>query len=167
MCQNRPIGNLRSSIRSADNPYHPRYGSHIRRQSRYICATENVSSTSAYDEWTAINREKLSLYHEKETPPVPLEDNKEFRSIKNEIIKYAAELAETPEAQLSSVYHRSSLWMLAVTLAKLISASYDKRRQKLQSQIDGRLRAKIEQKKATQGIKTDFSVQDEGWGLTM
>ena len=120
-----------------------------------------------YDEWTAINREKLSLYHEKETPPVPLEDNKEFRSIKNEIIKYAAELAETPEAQLSSVYHRSALRMLAVSLGKLLADGYVKRQKKLQSQIDERLRSKIEQKKAAHGIKTDLSVQDEGWGPTM
>ena len=120
-----------------------------------------------YNEWTAINKEKLSLYHEKETPPVALEDNKEFRSIKNEIIRCAADVMRTPEAQYTSVYHRSSLRMVAVTLAKLISASYDKRRQKLQGQIDGRLRAKIEQKKAAHGLKTDFSAQDQGWGPTM
>ena len=120
-----------------------------------------------YSEWIAINREKLSLYHEKELPPVPLEDNKEFRSIKNEIIKYAAELAEMPEAQLSSVYHRSALRMLAVSLGKLLADGYVKRQKKLQSQIDERLRSKIEQKKAAQGIKTDLSVRDEGWGQTM
>ena len=120
-----------------------------------------------YNEWTAINREKLSLYHEKKTPPVSLEDNKEFRSIKNEIIKYAAELVNTPEAHLSSVYRRSALRLIAVTLAKLISASYNKHRQKLQSQIDERLRSKIEQKKAAHGLKTDLSAQDEGWGPTM
>jgi len=120
-----------------------------------------------YSEWTAINREKLSLYHEKKTPSVPLEDNKEFRSIKNEIIKYAAALIETPEAQLSSVYHRSALRMLAVSLGKLLADGYVKRQKKLQSQIDERLRSKIEQKKAAHGIKTDFSVQDEGWGQTM
>ena len=128
---------------------------------------EDKCIAGLYNEWTAVNKEKLSLYHEKETPPVALEDNKEFRSIKNEIIRYAVNVMQTPEAQHSSVYHRSSLRMLAVTLAKLISASYDKRRQKLQSQIDGRLRAKIEQKKVAHGIKTDLSAQDEGWGTTM
>ena len=117
-----------------------------------------------YNEWTAINREKLSLYHEKELPQVPLEDNKEFRSIKNEIIKFAAQLAQTPEAQLSSVYHRSALRMLAVSLGKLLAGSYVKRQKKLQSQIDERLRSKIEQKKAAHGLKTDFSAQDQSWG---
>ena len=42
-----------------------------------------------------------------------------------------------------------------------------KRQKKLQSQIDERLRSKIEQKKASHGIKTDLSAQDEGWGQTM
>lgn len=133
-----------------------------------VCAlAKDERIAELYDEWSAINREKLSLYHEKETPPVPLEDNKEFRSIKNEIIKYAAELAETPEAQLSSVYHRSALRMLAVSFGKLLADGYVKRQKQLQSQIDERLRSKIEQKKAAHGIKTDLSVQDEGWGPTM
>ena len=120
-----------------------------------------------YNEWTAINKEKLSLYHEKNTPPVALEDNKEFRSIKNAIIQYAAKVMQTPEAQYTSVYHRSSLRMLAVSLGKLIESSCEKRRQKLQSQIDERLRSKIEQKKAAHGLKMDFSAQDQGWGQTM
>ena len=122
-----------------------------------------------YDEWTAINREKLSLYHEKELPVIPLEDNKEFRSIKNEIIKYAAQLAQTPEAKQSTVYARSFLRMLAVSLGKMLTNSYVKRQKKLQAQVDKRLRSKIEQKKATHGIKSDLSVQDEdqGFGMTM
>ena len=36
-------------------------------------------------EWNKVNREKLSLYHEKKKPDIPLEDNLEFRSIKNVI----------------------------------------------------------------------------------
>ena len=40
-----------------------------------------------YKEWNKVNREKLSLYYENKDPSVPLVDNKEFRSIKNMIIK--------------------------------------------------------------------------------
>lgn len=40
-----------------------------------------------YGEWNNINRQKLSIYHGKPDPDIPLEDNKEFRSIKNAIIK--------------------------------------------------------------------------------
>ena len=100
---------------------------------------------------------------------IPLEDNKEFRSIKNEIIKYAAQLAQTPEAQQSSVYARSALRTLAFAVGKMLADSYQKRQKKLRDQIDGRLLSKIEQKKVAQGLKTDHSVQDEdqGFGMTM
>ena len=45
-----------------------------------------------YKEWNKVNREKLSLYYENKDPSVPLVDNKEFRSIKNMIIKAVMEL---------------------------------------------------------------------------
>ena len=40
-----------------------------------------------YKEWNKVNREKLSLYYENKDPTVSLVDNKEFRSIKNMIIR--------------------------------------------------------------------------------
>jgi len=49
-----------------------------------------------YKEWNEINREKLSLYYENKDPTVPLADNKEFRSIKNMIIKAVSKMPETP-----------------------------------------------------------------------
>ena len=45
-----------------------------------------------YREWNKVNREKLSLYYENKDPTVPLVDNKEFRSIKNMIIKAVMEI---------------------------------------------------------------------------
>ena len=45
-----------------------------------------------YKEWNKVNREKLSLYYENKDPTVPLVDNKEFRSIKNMIIKAVLEM---------------------------------------------------------------------------
>ena len=47
-----------------------------------------------YMEWNKINREKLSLYYENKDSTVPLEENKEFRSIKNMIIKAVSEMPE-------------------------------------------------------------------------
>lgn len=52
-----------------------------------------------YKEWNKVNREKLSLYYEKKDPTVPLVDNKEFRSIKNMIIKAVMELP--PEVEIA------------------------------------------------------------------
>ena len=45
-----------------------------------------------YKEWNKVNREKLSLYYENKDLTVPLVDNKEFRSIKNMIIRAVMEL---------------------------------------------------------------------------
>jgi len=45
-----------------------------------------------YAEWNKINREKLSLYYEKKEPDIPLENNKEFRSLKNDIIRAAVQM---------------------------------------------------------------------------
>ena len=48
-----------------------------------------------YAEWNKINREKLSLYYEKKEPDISLENNKEFRSLKNDIIRAAVHWAIT------------------------------------------------------------------------
>lgn len=47
-----------------------------------------------YKEWNKVNREKLSLYYENKDPTVPLVDNKEFRCIKNMIIKAVMEMPQ-------------------------------------------------------------------------
>ena len=52
-----------------------------------------------YKEWNKVNREKLSLYYENKDPTVSLVDNKEFRSIKNMIIKAVMEM--TPDAEIT------------------------------------------------------------------
>ena len=53
-----------------------------------------------YKEWNKVNREKLSLYYENKDPTVPLLDNKEFRSIKNMIIRAVMEMP--PEVEIVS-----------------------------------------------------------------
>ena len=52
-----------------------------------------------YEEWNKVNREKLSLYYENKDPTVPLVNNKEFRSIKNMIIKAVVEMP--PEVEFA------------------------------------------------------------------
>ena len=56
-----------------------------------------------YKEWNIVNREKLSLYYENKDPTVPLVDNKEFRSIKNMIIKAVMEMPPDVEIVTSEV----------------------------------------------------------------
>ncbi len=113
-----------------------------------------------YSEWNRINREKLSLYYDKKKPNIPLEDNPEFRSIKNIIVRSATlamhmtQAGSTPRADISSSVQR-----LVFTLCQLISQSYSQKLEHLNSQIDSKLRLKIEEKKAAQGLKIDRSVQ--------
>ena len=56
-----------------------------------------------YKEWNKVNREKLSLYFENKDPTVPPVDNKEFRSIKNMIIKAVMEMPPDAEITHSAV----------------------------------------------------------------
>lgn len=56
-----------------------------------------------YKEWNTVNREKLSLYYESKGPTVPLVNNKEFRSIKNMIIRAVMEMPLEVEIATSEV----------------------------------------------------------------
>ena len=82
-----------------------------------------------YKKWNEINREKLSLYHEKETPDIPLEDNKEFRSIKNVIIRSAVEFGQSQTVQNQNTGFVFAGIVKAILRA--ISASYLARDNKL------------------------------------
>ena len=112
-----------------------------------------------YAEWNNINRQKLSIYHDKPDPDIPLEDNKEFRSIKNAIIKAVAEIDSNNDFEISNskVTNMVTLWVRL--LGSMINDSYQKKQAKLNNQIDSKLKSKIEQKKRALGIKTDHTVK--------
>lgn len=112
-----------------------------------------------YSEWNKANREKLSVYYDKKKPDIPLEDNKEFRSIKNAVIRSAVLIMKT-EQQEQTISVNSSVGTLIIQLAKAIASSCHKRRAKLSSQMDSKLKSKIEQKKQAHGLKTDRSVPE-------
>lgn len=122
-----------------------------------------------YYEWNKANREKLSVYYDKKKPDIPLEENKEFRNIKNAVIRSAVLMMKT-EQQGQPVSVNSSIGNLVVQLAKAIASSCHKRRAKLCAQMDSKLKSKIEQKKQAHGLKTDRSVpeyNDEEQGFEM
>ena len=132
---------------------------------------KNDDIAELYREWNKVDREKLSLYYDKKKPDIPLEDNKEFRSIKNVIIKAAVEIIQANAAE--NYTHQTittSVRSLAKALCLLISQSYTKKLSKLNKQIDRKLKSKIEQKKAAHGLKTDYSVivsGDDEQGMSM
>ncbi len=134
--------------------------------------SKNDDISKLYSEWNKVNREKLSLYYDKKKPDIPLEDNKEFRSIKNMIIKAAVEIIQ---ANAAENYTRQTITTFVKNLAKalclLISQSYTKKLSRLNKQIDKKLKSKIEQKKVSHGLKTDYSVieysEDDEQGMSM
>ena len=134
--------------------------------------SKNDDISKLYSEWNRVNQEKLSLYYDKKKPDIPLEDNKEFRSIKNMIIKASVEMIQANTAQ--NYTHQTittSIINLAKALCLLISQSYTKKLSRLNKQIDSKLKSKIEQKKAAHGLKTDYSVieysKDDEQGVKM
>ena len=112
-----------------------------------------------YSEWNKANREKLSVYYDKKKPDIPLEENKEFRDIKNAVIRSAVLITQN-EHSVQAVSVNSSVGNLVAWLAKAIASSCHKRRAKLSSQMDSKLKSKIEQKKQAHGLKTDQSVPE-------
>ena len=111
-----------------------------------------------YAEWNKTNREKLSVYYDKPKPDIPLENNREFRDIKNAVIRSAVLMLQS-EQQKQPVSVTASVGSLVLQLAKGIAASCQNRRMKLYAQIDSKLKSKIERKKQAHGLKTDRSVQ--------
>ena len=122
-----------------------------------------------YAEWNKANREKLSVYYDKKKPDIPLEENKEFRDIKNAVIRSAVLIMQN-ENSVQAISVNSSVGTLIIQFAKAIASSCHKRRAKLSSQMDSKLKSKIEQKKQAHGLKTDRSVpeyNDEEQGFEM
>ena len=109
-----------------------------------------------YSEWNKINREKLSLYYDRKKPNIPLEDNKEFRSIKNLIVKAAAAMLQSkPIAESTNYSVTPALQSLVSALARLIAQDYVRKLTRLNQQVDSKLRSKIDQKKVAHGIKIE------------
>lgn len=109
-----------------------------------------------YKEWNKVNQEKLSLYYESKDPAVPLVDNKEFRSIKNMIIRAVMEMPQEVKIATSEAHVAVSKEIISA-LAKLIGDKCMAHQQTLQGQIDHRLQTKINEKKLALGLKTEVT----------
>ena len=125
-----------------------------------------------YSRWNEINREKLSLYYDNKNSDIPIEDNKEFRSIKNYILKSVNQIINvTPINEIQKTTIEKPISGIALALAKLIANSCKHKRTKIFSQVDRKLKSKIQGKKQAQGLKTDNTVTEnqdnEEQGITM
>ena len=122
-----------------------------------------------YAEWNKINREKLSLYYEKKEPDIPLEDNKEFRSLKNDIIRAAVQMDNYLVNSGYSTEQKVSFLFTNVFRAflKLFQNNYDRHAKRLGRQVDRKLRSKIAQKKAALGIRPEQSDYENSYEQSM
>jgi len=113
-----------------------------------------------YAEWNKINREKLSLYYEKKEPDIPLEQNKEFRSLKNDIIRAAVQMDNYLVNSGYSTEQKVGFLFSGVFRAflKLFQNSYNRHANRLGRQIDRKLMSAIEAKKSAHGLKSDKGV---------
>lgn len=113
-----------------------------------------------YAEWNKINREKLSLYYEKKEPDIPLENNKEFRSLKNDIIRAAMQMDTYLMNQGYSTEQKVGFLFTNVFRAflRLFQNNYNRHATRLGRQMDRKLMSAIEAKKAALGIKTEKGV---------
>lgn len=114
------------------------------------------------------------MYYDKERPDIPLEDNKEFRSIKNYILKSVNLLSNaTPTMGIDKSSVEQSVSRIVLALAKLIANSCKRKRAKLFGQVNSELKSKLEEKKLAHGLKTDRTVNrneienDEEQGFTV
>ncbi len=122
-----------------------------------------------YAEWNKINREKLSLYYEKKEPDIPLEDNKEFRSLKNDIIRAAVQMDNYLVNSGYSTEQKVSFLFTNVLRAflQLFQNNYEKHTNRLGRQVDRKLRSKIAQKKLALGIRPEQSDYENSYEQSM
>ncbi len=122
---------------------------------------ENLPLQYMYAKWNEINRLKLALYHDSEkTPDVPIEANKEFKSLKNMLIN---------AVQDSLIYGTDNGWKniskntniynsLLVSIATLFSSKAADRINEINAQkrqqSDGKELSKEQQKRIAHGERS-------------
>ncbi len=113
---------------------------------------ENLSAL--YDKWNEINNEKLSLYYDNKNKSIPIEDNKEFRSIKNKIIQAVLNMnCEIPYTRRNYTDNGIILSSVVSLLADMFNTSAKKRFTNLNNQIDKKQLSKEQEKRLAHGLK--------------
>ena len=135
---------------------------------------ENLSEL--YCKWNEINNEKLSLYYDNKNKTIPIEDNKEFRSIKNKIIQAVLNMdCKIPYAKWNYTDNGMILSSVVSLLADMFNTSARKRFTNLNNQIDKKQLSKEQEKRLAHGLKdlsSDSNYNDDyedqqGFGILM
>ena len=89
-----------------------------------------------------------------------MEDNPEFRSIQSVIIKSTVMATRIIQTEVIENFNiATAIQSLIRALCNLIVKDYNRKLERLNNQIDSKLRSKIEQKKAANGLKTERGIQ--------
>lgn len=113
---------------------------------------ENLSAL--YDKWNEINNEKLSLYYDNKNKTIPIEDNKEFRSIKNKIIQAVLNMnCNIPYAKWNFTDNGMILSSVVSIIADMLNLSTKKKFNNLNNQIDKIQLSKEQEKRLAHGLK--------------
>lgn len=110
--------------------------------------------SALYDKWNEINNEKLSLYYDNKNKTIPIEDNKEFRSIKNKIIQSVLNMnCNIPYTKWNYTDNGIILSSVVSILADMLYVSAKKRFDNLNNQIDKKQLSKEQEKRLAHGLK--------------
>ena len=113
---------------------------------------ENLSAL--YDKWNEINNEKLSLYYDNKNKIIPIEENKEFRSIKNKIIQAVLKMdCHIPYQKWNYTDNGMILSSVVSLLADMFNASAKKKFDNINNQIDRKQLSKEQEKRLAHGLK--------------
>ena len=113
---------------------------------------ENLSEL--YSKWNEINNEKLSLYYDNKNKSIPIEDNKEFRSIKNKIIQAVLNMnCNIAYAKWNYTDNGMILSSVVSLLADMFNTIAKKKFANLNNQIDKKQLSKEQEKRLAQGLK--------------
>lgn len=139
-----------------------------------IMKDENLSEL--YSKWNEINNEKLSLYYDNKNKSIPIEDNKEFRSIKNKIIQAVLNMdCKIQYAKWNYTDNGMILSSVVSILADMFNLSAKKRFNNLNNQIDKKQLSKEQEKRLAHGLKdlssdgrydNDYE-EKQGFGILM
>lgn len=137
---------------------------------------KDENSSELYSKWNKINNEKLSLYYDNKNKSIPIEDNKEFRSIKNKIIQAVLNMdCKIQYAKWNYTDNGMILSSVVSILADMFNLSAKKRFNNLNNQIDKKQLSKEQEKRLAHGLKdlssdgrydNDYE-EKQGFGILM
>lgn len=113
---------------------------------------ENLSEL--YAKWNEINNQKLSLYYDNKNKFIPIEDNKEFQSVKNKIIEAVLNMnCNIPYQKWNYTDNGMILSSVMSILADMFNTSANKRFDNLNNQVDRKQLSKEQEKRLAHGLK--------------